>query len=499
MTDQQRADHTGFAGNPVVRTPVLDQLAARGTVFDNAWVSNPVCMPNRATIMTGRLPSAHQVTWNGCTLPWGSNTFARALRAAGYRTGLIGKSHLQAGPSRAVSPNRPVADSWPPGWDQWEDDARYIDGIPALGDDFYGFDTVEFALDHGARVSGHHLQWALDRGGHLAELYVAQEPAAPASQRSPHWWQVFQPPYPEELHSTSFVADRTIAFIEDAHADGRPWLAVASFPDPHHPIAPPGRWYERHDPADMEPPDTLDDPLTSGPDFLIRMQQKRVDEMRFWAGVTGATSPDVVKACIAATYGAIEMVDDRVGDILRTTQRLGALDNTIVVFTSDHGDMMGDHGLLLKGLMHYRGAAQVPLVIAAPGKRAARSTSLASSIDLAPTILDLCDVEPYDGLQGTSLVPILDDPSARVRDRVLIEDDVAEPIAALMGLPNRTRSVITETTRYTRYSSNEEQLFDLVEDPDELTCLASTPRRNECVELLLDAVTLAAAGDVPVI
>ncbi|MDH3683766.1 MAG: sulfatase-like hydrolase/transferase, partial [Acidimicrobiia bacterium] len=100
ITDQQRADHTGFSGNAVVRTPAVDALAARGTVFDNTWVSNPVCMPNRSTIMTGRMPTAHGVIFNDRSLDWNANTFVRVLRAAGYRTALIGKSHLQHGMSR---------------------------------------------------------------------------------------------------------------------------------------------------------------------------------------------------------------------------------------------------------------------------------------------------------------------------------------------------------------------------------------------------------------
>ena len=165
ITDQQRADHVGFMGNGVVQTPHFDSLAASGCVFENAWVSNPVCMPNRATILTGRMPTAHGVIFNDRSLDWHANTFVRQLRADGYRTALLGKSHLQHGMSRnAVVDFRgegAVLPSEPEGWDQFEDFERYTDAPPKDPDDFYGFEKIELSIDHGARVTGHHLHLSL--------------------------------------------------------------------------------------------------------------------------------------------------------------------------------------------------------------------------------------------------------------------------------------------------------------------------------------------------
>ena len=169
----------------------------------------------------------------------------------------------------------------------------------------------------------------------------------------------------------------------------------------------------------------------------------------------------------------IEMVDDGVGQILAQLDDLGVRDNTIIVFTSDHGDMMGDHGLFLKGFMHYRGTLQVPLVIAAPGMPALRVRGLSSSIDIAPTLLELCALEGYDGIQGKSLAPMLADASVAVRDYVLIEDDVANITAKLTPIPAKTRTVITDQYRYTRNSKGEEQLMDLLADPDEMRDLTA--------------------------
>ena len=493
ITDQHRADHTGFMGNSVVRTPNLDSLAARGTVFESAWVSNPICMPNRCTIMTGRMPSNHGVIFNDRSLEWTANTHVRSFRAAGYRTALLGKSHLQHGMSRNSMMPRSSAPSivapYPEGWDGYENDELYWDDEPDFPDDFYGFGRVELSIDHGARVSGHHYRWAVERGADPEHLRVPQTADNPMRRGGDVWWQVYDPPYDEEHHSTSFVADRTIDFIEQASAEGSPWLAWASFPDPHHPFTPPGRWYDRHQPDDMELPATFDDPLEGAPEYLKAFQERTVHKMRNWVAMTGATSPEVTRAAIAANYGSIEMIDDRVGQILATIERLGQTDDTIVVFTADHGDMMGDHGLLLKGFMHYRGTLQVPMVVVDPRREAGRTASLASSIDLGPTLLDLAGLDPYHGIQGHSLVPLMADPAASVRDTVLIEDDLDVPLE-VAPMATSIRTLITPTHRYTRYNTGEDGLYELGTADDERTNLAPTEPllRAQHIEQLADAL-----------
>lgn len=497
ITDQHRADHVGFGGNETVSTPHLDALASRGMVFDNAWVANPVCMPNRSTIMTGRMPTAHGVIFNDRSLEWGANTHVRQFSEAGYRTALIGKSHLQHGLSRnsmyPIDKQPVVDDPYPEGWNTWEDHELYTDGVPEMPGSFYGFDHVEFSIDHGSRITGHHLQWALDKGARYEDLVVPMTDESLGNRRLDSWWQIYQAPYSPEIHSTSFVADRTCAFIEDAAAADEPWLAWASFPDPHHPMCPPGEWFDRHDPADMELPRTIDDPLTDAAGYIRHLAGQHPSKQRGWVGPCGVDGDhDMVRAAIAATYGMIEMVDDRVGQIMQTLERLGQLDNTIVVFTSDHGDMMGDHSLMLKGFMHFRGTLQVPMIIADPRRKPGKSNSLAGSIDLGPTLLDLAELDHYDGIQGTSLVPTLDDPTVATRDHVLIEDDI--PHAIMSPLPNKTRTLVTaEGMKYTRHSTGEDQLFDLIADPDETTHLGSREpeRRMAAVDQLADALMAA--------
>ena len=494
ITDQQRADHVGFAGNPVVSTPHLDALAARSTVFDRAYVSNPVCMPNRSTIMTGRMPSAHGVVFNDRSLSPDANTFVRQLRDHGYRTALIGKSHLQHGLSADAYipyPGEPgLIEPWAAGWNTIENFERYEgDDDPDDPDDFYGFGRIELTLGHGSQVAGHHYRWALDHGATREQLVAGFRHDSDVPRRSPLWWQIHDAPFPEELYSTNFVTERTIDFIEESTAAGDPWMAWCSYPDPHHPLSPPARWLDRHDPADIDLPTTFDDPGEGWPLHLqlIRALGPNDENFVFPFGPT----PEQARAAIAATYGMIEFIDDGIGRVLAGVDRLGATEDTIVVFTSDHGDMMGDHGLIMKLAMHYQGCLRVPMVIHAPGRAPARTSSLASSIDLPNTLLDLCGIDEYRGMQGHSLTDVLDDPTASVRDHVLVEEDF--PMRAFgPGPPLKMRTVISDVGRYTRDTDGQEQLFDLSADPDELVDLSEHDRdpvrRAAMVEQLADAL-----------
>jgi arylsulfatase A-like enzyme len=493
ITDQQRADHVGFAGNPVVSTPHLDALAERSTVFDRAYVSNPVCMPNRSTIMTGRMPSAHGVVFNDRSLPPNANTFVRQLRTHGYRTALIGKSHLQHGMSPDAYfpfPGEPgLTEPWAAGWNTTENRDRYEADEIDDPDDYYGFVQIQLALGHGSQVAGHHYRWAREKGATHEQLVAGFRHDSDVPRRSPLWWQIHEAPFPEGLYSTNFVTERTIEFMETSDAAGSPWMAWCSYPDPHHPLSPPASWLDRHDPAEVELPTTFDDPGEGWPRHLkaIRALEPSDENFVFPFGPT----PEQARAAIAATYGMIEFIDDGIGRVLASLDRLGATDDTIVVFTSDHGDMMGDHGLIMKLGMHFQGCLRVPMVIHAPGKTPARTSSLASSIDLPHTLLDLCGIDDYRGMQGHSLTGLLDDPAASVRDHVLVEEDF--PMRAFgPGPPLKMRTLISDLGRYTRDTDGQEQLFDLSADPDELVDLTEhdrdSARRAAMVDQLADAL-----------
>ena len=490
-TDQHRADHVGFGGNQVVRTPNLDGLAERGTVFDRTYVANPVCMPNRSSILTGRLPSAHGVVFNDRSLDWGANTFVRRLSDAGFRTQHIGKAHIQIHAASFF----PDGEGSPVGWDRdrknWdglESFARYIDGDPGPVENFYGFDQAEFCLGHGAAVGGHHLPWAIERGFDPAT--AGGGPKSPALFRSEHWWQVSKPAYDEGFHSTEFVTSRSVEFIEGAAADEDPWFLFASYPDPHHPFTPPGEWFDRHDPADMELPESFHDPVDHLPEFLRTMSAD--------AGARGPMriSAEALRDAMAAQYGSIEMIDEGVGRMLAALEASGQLDDTVVIFTADHGDMFGDHGFMLKGGFLFEGTTRVPLVISQPGATGARTSSLASSLDIGTTILDLVNVDSYDGVQGVSLTPLLEDTTAEVREHVLIEEDVPDYGLWSNVVPEHSRTLVTAAARMTRYSTGEGELYDLDADRAERTNLFNNPAgldlRHHLTDQLADALVSSA-------
>lgn len=483
VTDQHRPDHTGFGGHPLVETPHLDRIAAAGTVFDRAYVSNPICMPNRSTIMTGRVPSVHGVRFNGISLDWGANTFVRVLREAGYRTGLVGKSHLQnmghlGGLTESFfsTPGDSVRDPWPDGWNLQEDAARHRAELVEVWPDFYGFDHVELVVDHSDGGGGHYHQWLVAQGVDPATMLGAEH----ALERVDCGWdQIRKPALPEELYPTSYVRDRAVAFLDSAAATAagadatEPFFLQVSFPDPHHPFTPPGRYYHRYDPADVTLPATFHDPLDHAMPHISQMAKFRGRQTPGLSVAPFAPNERQLREAMAKELGMIAMIDDAVGDVLAALDRSGLVDDTIVVFTSDHGDMFGDHGLLLKATLHYTGCVRVPLVISRPtdvaaGRAGARSSSLVGSLDLAQTMLDLCGLPEYHGMQGASLVPVLDDPSVVVHDRVLVEEDEMFDLYGT-GHNFRMRTIITDAGRLSRYHGAEMgEVYDHGVDPGEL-------------------------------
>ncbi len=492
ICDQLRADHLGFAGNTVVRTPNIDRLAGRSVVFERAYVANGLCMPNRSSIMTGQMPSSHGAIFNDRSLDPANNTFVRRLREAGYATSLVGKSHFQHGTSRETV--RPLGNGpgrispYERGWDTFEHWERYTTGETVAPEDYYGFSRIELALGHGAQVEGHHWQWAVANGADPDVLATGIDPEAPIPGRSEHWWQVSPAPYAEEFHSTNFITEKAIDCMREGAVAGQPWMVWCSYPDPHQPMMIPEPWFSRHAPSDMELPATFDD---LGADWAPHLHAIRnSDALPMWAANPRPFGPTREQAldAIAATYGMIEAIDAGVGQLLTTIDELGADGDTVVVFTTDHGDMMGDHGLMLKVAMHYQGVIRTPLTIKAPGYEPGRTRSLSSSIDLPHTILDLCGVPDFQGMQGTSLTPVLADPSSAVRDAVYVEEDFPrfDPRAPN---PEHTRTIVTADARYTRDSAGNETLYDLDGDPDELVNLAVDSRDPARRVAMVDALT----------
>jgi arylsulfatase A-like enzyme len=515
IADQLRPDHLGFGGHPLVSTPHLDALAAEGVAFGNVHVTNPTCMPSRASLMTGRWPQQHGTRCNGLPLDPDVSTLPGDLASCGYRTSAVGKLHHQnmgwdfepeqreqimlSEPQLLEDclpdARRPVRDA---GWDRWEDSLLHSEQPVTMPGDYYGYQEVDLVVGHGDRPSGHYVHWARERG---FNPLTDAGPQRALDDHGGHWAQVYTSAVPAGLHPSAYVAERTCARLEDHAADGEPFFLFASFPDPHHPFAPPAGYDRLYDPADVPVPDTFHQDHSNSPEHVRRMAERRgmpgEDPTMTWI----ATEEQYRVAC-AAELGLITLLDDQVGRILQTLERTGLAENTVVVFTSDHGDMFGDHGMMLKHFTHYRGVTNVPLVMRvpaglpgagvgiSPAARTAASTALVSNADLVPTLLELTGVPGHRGIQGRSLVPLLRGEASVHRRALIVEED--QPFG-LDGLPApvHIRSVITPEARYTRYfGTDAEELYLLDSDPEEAHNLAARPGCEEVVErmrqLMLD-------------
>jgi arylsulfatase A-like enzyme len=496
MTDQHRADHLGCYGNAVLSTPHLDRIAAGGLRFERFYVANPVCMPNRATLMTGRLPSNHGVRHNGISLHPRSNTFVHLLRNAGYRTALIGKSHLQ---NMGIRPPvlRKVAPAWPVTGSL---DTRYAE--PLLPDDsvrtdiellarwrdegeveiprpYYGFDEVKLTIGHGDFVRGHYQNWLAER--HTApETLRGPDNALPSALHVPQAWRTR---VPEELYPTTYITEHTVQYLEQHAASGAhaPFFLLCSFPDPHHPFVPPGHYFNLYKPDDIPlPPAWGNTHDRTPPHMQVLVKELGTPEAVRNSPAAFAVDATEARQAMALTYGMISMIDDGVGRILDTLERLGLADNTVVLFTSDHGDLMGDHQLMLKGPYHFQGLIRVPMLLKVPGMTTGAVTNaLACTVDLAQTILQLAALEPYHGIQGQSLVPLLAAPDTTVRDAILIEDDGQRTLKGT-NRPIRLRTLLTSEWRFTYYDGFEfGELYNLQDDPIEHHNLWQDPETHD--------------------
>ena len=281
---------------------------------------------------------------------------------------------------------------------------------------------------------------------------------------------------PEELYPTRYVQEKTLEYL-DARAGGdAPFFAMASFPDPHHPFTPPGKYWGMYDPADMVLPRSFE-PVNDPPPHLAWAYEARADGTALTSSQNAfAVDERETREAMALTCGMIAMIDDAVGVIVERLVALGLSDDTVVVFTSDHGDYLGDHRLMLKGPVQYQGLIRVPFIWADTADRARVGTSdaLSGTLDLAATILDRAGIEPYNGIQGRSLLAaIAGEPDDT--DAVLVEDDQQR---TYMGFdkPPRLRTLVTRRWRMTVYQDvGWGELYDLADDPDEMHNLWDDP------------------------
>ncbi|MAK56323.1 MAG: sulfatase [Pusillimonas sp.] len=481
MTDQQRADHLGCYGHPVLRTPHIDSLAGNGVLFDEFYVASPVCMPNRASLMTGRMPSVHGVRANGIPLPMQQVTFVELLREAGYATGLIGKSHLQnfVGSSVVLEQSSPPDNYYVPSEslsqavrEHLKDDC-YRNEEPdfwskenaRVQTPFYGFDHVDLVTGHGDGVGGDFKQWLLERDPQASSL-LGPDNQLPHNYVCP---QAVRTALPEALYPTSFIAERAETFIERQHTS-QPFFLMVSFPDPHHPFNPPGHYWDMYRPEEMPVPEAYQRDDWEPPPHVEALYNVRESGKAMLNGMNtiGVSRQEALEAR-ALTCGMISMIDDAVGRILKALDAVGERDNTVVLFTSDHGDHLGDHRLLLKGAEQYRDILRVPFIWSDPAMKNAanRTQALGSTIDIPSTILDRARIAPFAGMQGRSLLPVVNGEKKLERETVFIQYDHQRTHPGLGG-PPRVHTIFDGRWRLSVFHGVEwGELYDLQTDPGE--------------------------------
>lgn len=475
-SDQQRYDSLGITGNPYARTPVLDALARDGLLYHRAYVQNVVCMPSRTTMLTGQHPLTHGVVANGICMPDDVPNVAELLGDAGYHTALIGKAHFEPhlDPALRFSESQlaPARSNGP-----WR-----------------GFDFVELAT-HGPFGGHHYSDWLWTN--HPREVHGFSLVLAGLGGGETNAPEVKHNPIPREHYHTDWIAERAIAWLGSLPTD-EPFFCWVSFPDPHHPFDPPYSEVKRR------APDFRDRVLPAGrPPTREETVARLGEKPRHWlawyegrfsnpeGGPAGfcprELDDDQLREIDAIIQVENELIDDACGRLLAFLEERGLADDTDVIFTSDHGDLQGDHGLLFKGPYHVDSLMHVPLVWR-PAPNAAIASeeidALVGHIDLATTFCTIAGIAPSPEMQGRPLPTSTAEPGHTAL--VVSWDSQFSQTGMHLRTLLHDRTIFTEYSRSTsdagrdfglvfriwsggkpipRYNGTEGELYELLDDP----------------------------------
>jgi len=412
MADQLVPSALPCHGNPVTQAPALSWLAESGVVFDAAYTASPLCAPARASLLTGLLPSRTHAYDNAAQFSSEIPTFAHYLRRAGYRTVLAGKMHF-CGPDqlhgfeeRLTTDIYPADCGWTPDW-----------GRPHERPSWY-----------------HDMSSVIDAG-----------PCVRSNQLD----------FDDEV---AFAAQRSL-FAHIRSGDERPFCHVVSFSHPHDPFTIPAKWWDRYRDADIPMP------VTGLDEAALHPHERRLREVCAMNGTK--ITADHVRAARRAYYGAISYVDDHISDLIGLLRDVGRLESTVIIVTSDHGEMLGERGAWYK-MSFFEGAARVPLIVRAPALfPPGRVPAAVSTMDLLPTLVGLAQDGDLSGiagpLDGRSLLPHLSGTGGHddVVAEYLAEGAIA-PIVMIRRGPHK----------FIHSPADPDQLFDLASDPHERANLA---------------------------
>lgn len=444
-TDQQRGDTIHALGNEHIRTPNLDRLCSEGVAFTRAYCQSPICTPSRASFLTGVYPSRLPANLNGnarMNLPEGVRLITRLLADEGYDCGLAGKLH--------------VASAW--------------NGVEERVDDGYRRFWYSHAPCQGIGEGNQYTDW-LESIGRLDE---ALDRSGWDPER--HGGARYRADVPRELHQTTWCCDRAIEFMREPR--DCPWLMSVNIFDPHPPYDAPRAYAERYEPSELPPPDFRESDLAV---------QQRISRTHCFQSPQPRVPGEVGQRNRASYYGMIELIDENVGRLLDALDRSTQRENTVVVYMSDHGNMIGDHGLNAKGCRFYEGLVRVPLIVSWPERvrRGFVFEGLTELTDVAPTLAEVAGaaMHPCD---GRSLVPVLcgdADSTGREHVRTEFYDALDMDFGKADRAPHQPSfATMTMDERYklvAYHRADWGELYDLELDPGEHDNLWDNPRFAE--------------------
>lgn len=459
MVDQLGAATLNCYGGGVDSMPTLDQLASEGTLFSRCYATHPVCAPNRATMLTGRSSEVHGVVKNNLVLQPDQPTYVQLLRHAGYRTGGFGKFH-----------HDPMHLPPPDDYRHLGFDETMVTEDPKLGDWLDWIrrehpDHYETAL-----AVSWPLPWAASYGPDgedvLSQIRSARKKILEPLMQASAWDAMYCSPLPKELHQTTFITDTALDFMErhlDEHAD-RPFFTFVSYVDPHDPYDPPAPYDQMFSPDDMPPP-------IPGPDGASPIDV--LEESRGFRDFRSVSNHvQTMKKFRALYHGSLRFIDDQIQRMVAFLEEKGQMEDTIIVFTSDHGEMLGDHGLITKGVKHYDSGIRCPLIVKGAELAPGINDRLTCSLDFFPTLCDWAGIDARPPLEGRSF-------SDEGHDSVLVQAQ-NEPCGG------QALSLVTaDGWRLTQYDHPAQaELFNLNADPEELNNLYGMPEVQAQQKLL---------------
>lgn len=486
ITSDQQHFNTLGKFNSEISTPNLDKLSNEGMTFEKAYCPNPTCTPSRSSIITGKYPSQHGAWTLGTKLPEDEMTLGDILSNDGYVSSLIGKAHFQ--PLKST------------------DEFESLESYPIIHDEefwknfnesFYGFNHVELTRNHTneSHVGQHYQLWLQEKVGDNWKQYFLP-PTGTMDPKIKYNWDI-----PEELHYNTWIAERANEQLTNFSKENQPFFLWASFFDPHPEYLAPKPWDTMYENSDLTIPNIVKGEHKNNPPFFEETQKMDADFSEYretgfaihGMSRTHLLPDEEVKKNQEVYYGMISMMDKYIGKILEKLNELNLEGETIVIFTSDHGHLFGQHGLNRKGPFMYEDLIKVPLIIKYPPmiERGELNTNIVSLVDLAPTILSLCGIPIPRTMTGIDLKPTLENKNMAVRTHVIVENH-HEPTAI------NQRTYVDERYKITIYYNHEYgEIYDLLEDPNEVNNLWNEKQYHDLKIKLLLKYAWAELGKEP--